>query len=754
MIYDNLVFRCLLILKMLGKRKQQVSESDVEYLCELASKYANKSPYDGKGILILCKSLLPNTSKTMLMEYDIAKRIGDHKVAASVIAENCTSHNKHWYNEVNDIITGLLANPIDVICQKIFNALAPRVQCDLLLSYISSKFDNAADQTDFILKFLETKIDILKENNGTVECLFKKLVNILMLAEEDLFRILTSEPEQDEDIPDTPLSPESVEKVEENAKVPAMVAGSSVCNDDEGEEGEVIEENDEFDELIDEEEDPNRKRVGGKELAEVLNIYRMKLACEILPMIHKMRNNLKLGIHFLNNLVTNSLQFIFSFAVHIPFISKGYPKISGLNDDVPELLKNDPITLLRIYLDMASDLLRWSVKGSFQVLSRSEIFDTLKRAYHDYKELNHGSVGTNAKKRNQNILSAAGNQIASIFWSLFIETSLEYFTECREKVCIPFNISTVASVASETLDPTSNETLTGLLEGLQSLMSLRQKFKTHKKSKFRSPALGKEKLTLDDTLSALKPQGVIESGQFTCLLEFISCLGLTTGSLSEICEDVFANSDLISGVFNEEQTKIIQCLLNLTKLHLKPPKKAKDVAVERFRLILRLNELEVAEDSTNHTWNKLSNWVFLISLINPIDSLEICMAAIEQWLADSKNVIEAACLIMVLHQNPLWTRIPELSCEHTTEIMNSLQSDWSKARTLLSDWLKAGFIQCPGVLTQIVQMEMTCFSGNISESEVYKMCMELLQSPMGTILPSLRQFLKMETKCIKSCLNA
>ncbi|VDO10438.1 unnamed protein product [Rodentolepis nana] len=707
-----------MVLRMLGKRKQQVLESDIEYLCDLASKYADKSPYDGKGILLLCKSLLPNNCKTMLVEYDIAKRIGDHKVAATFITENCSALSNHWYNELNGIITGLLANPIDVICQRIFSALAPRVQCDLLFSYISSKYDNAADQTDFFLKFLNTKIDILKEKNGTVEFLFKKFINILMLAEEDLFRTLTSEPKPSEDIPDTPLSPESVEKVEET-KISAMVTESGGGNEDEGEEGEVIEENDEFDEFIDEEEDSNRKRVRGKELAEVLNIYRMKLACEILPLIHKMRNNLKLGIHFLHNVVTNSLQFIFTFAVHCPFVSEGYPTISGLNDDIPELLKEDPVTLLRIYLDMASDLLRWSVKASFKVLSKSEIFDALKRAYHDYKERNHGSVGANVKKRNQNILSATASQIGAIFWALFIETSLEYFTELRERACIPFNISTVASVVSETADPPSNETLTGLLEGLQSLMSLRQKFKTQNKSKFRPPlAQGKERLTLDDALSALKPQGVIESDQFTCLLEFISCLGLTMGSLDEICEDVFANSSLISEVFDEEQTKVIQCLLSLTKLHLKSPKKAKDVAAERFRLVLRLNELEVSEDSTNHTWSKLSNWVFLLSIVNPIDTMEICLAAIEQWLADSKNTLEAACLIIVLHQNPLWTRIPELSCEHTAEFMNSLQSDWSKARTLLSGWLKAGFIQCPSVLTQIVQMEMSFFSGDISESEM------------------------------------
>ncbi|VUZ44780.1 unnamed protein product, partial [Hymenolepis diminuta] len=135
-----------------------------------------------------------------------------------------------------------------------------------------------------------------------------------MLAEEDLFRTLTSKPESGEDIPDTPLSPESEEKMEEDTKDVFTATGGGGGDDDEGEEGEVIEENDEeFEELIDDEEDPSQKRFDGRGLAEVLNVYRMKLSCEVLPMIHKMRSNLKFGIHFLHNLVTNSLQFIFTF---------------------------------------------------------------------------------------------------------------------------------------------------------------------------------------------------------------------------------------------------------------------------------------------------------------------------------------------------------------------------------------------------------------------------------------------------------
>lgn len=48
---------------MLGKRKYQLSEADFEYLYELATEYADKNAYDGRGVLLLCRSLFPNNNK-------------------------------------------------------------------------------------------------------------------------------------------------------------------------------------------------------------------------------------------------------------------------------------------------------------------------------------------------------------------------------------------------------------------------------------------------------------------------------------------------------------------------------------------------------------------------------------------------------------------------------------------------------------------------------------------------------------------
>lgn len=52
------------------------------------------------------------------MEYDIAKKMGDYKLASSIIAENHAYRNKRWEDEVNNIITGLQSNPVDAVYQS------------------------------------------------------------------------------------------------------------------------------------------------------------------------------------------------------------------------------------------------------------------------------------------------------------------------------------------------------------------------------------------------------------------------------------------------------------------------------------------------------------------------------------------------------------------------------------------------------------------------------------------------------------
>lgn len=106
----------------------------------------------------------------------------------------------------------------------------------------------------------------------------------------------------------------------------------------------------------------------------------------------------------------------------------GCPEIFGLSGPLPELLKMEPAKYLRLFLDMASDLLKWPVTGpSFQVQHHSDIFDMLRRCYHIYKDLEHevqrqkggssGGVGSNSKKRTSTSahnLSTVANHTSAV----------------------------------------------------------------------------------------------------------------------------------------------------------------------------------------------------------------------------------------------------------------------------------------------------------------------------------------------------
>lgn len=435
-----------------------------------------------------------------------------------------------------------------------------------------------------------------------------------------------------------------------------------------------------------------------------------------------MRNGVKFSAPRLHSLVMNSMQFLFTFSAQIPFADGEFPEISGLSKPLPDLLKMDPPKYLRLYLDMASDLLKWPVSGSsFQVQSRVDILDMLKKCYHLYKDLEHdvqrqkgGSGSGSNKKRNSALphsLSVLASEVACIFLALFVEASFAYLQESNVRSCVPFNIAIISSSIDQS-DLPQKETLSELLQLLQSLWSLRLRFRTQeKKSKSRS-SFRKAKSLLEDTYVSLHPQSGVSGLQFSCLLEFVIRLHLTLANANDEnaeYEEIFANSALITGAYDEEKVKLLQCLLSVFKLHLKPPTQAKQLAVDRLRLIHRLSELDVEDDTKDQSWLKVSNSAVVLSLASPRETVEVCLLAIEQWLiemAKTLSSVDAASFALVLHQNPIWTHLPNLKCEGFQETISFLKSNWSIAKKQFVNWLKSGYIRSPSLLSQLVRIEV------------------------------------------------
>ncbi|EUB64032.1 Serine-protein kinase ATM [Echinococcus granulosus] len=671
---------------MSNKRKIQMSDSDLEYLRDLARSYSKKNAFDSKGIMLLCKALFPNNTKIKIMEYEIVKKMGNFKLASSILADNYTPRTNRWAEEVNNIFAGLQSTPVSQQCQKLFTALPHRIQTDMTISYLNSVFNTVESKADFILQFLTNKLDVLGEGS-VVGALLENLIDLLMAAEEKHCQAINSKTQNCKPTPSTPQSPDREAASVTATRSCLLNESNEDLETDEGEEGEVLEEADEDDdEEMDDEDADNQgsKLLVEKQCISVLNFHRMRLVCEVFPIVHRMRNGIKISSSQLQTLVVKSFQFLFTFAAQIPFAADGCPEIFGLSGPLPELLKMEPAKYLRLFLDMASDLLKWPVTGpSFQVQPHSDIFDMLRRCYHIYKDLEHdvqrqkggsgGGSGNNKKRTSASVhnFSTVASQVVCMFWALFIEKGMACLKEFSLRTCVPFCIAAVAPSIDE-FDLPVDEPLSESLHLLHSLWSLRLRFKAQeKKSKSRSSR--KATSVLEGVYSSLQPQSGVSDLKFSCLLEFFVRVDLTLASLNDTnadFEEVFANLALLSGAYSEEQSRVLQCLLSVTKLRLKPPTQVKQLVADRLRLIYRVIELKLDDDTDSRPWTKLSNQTIVISVASSRDTAEACLAYVERWLVEAvkaQSSVDAACLAFVLHQNPFWARLPNFKCVHQEE---------------------------------------------------------------------------------------
>ncbi|CDS37595.1 serine protein kinase ATM [Echinococcus multilocularis] len=755
---------------MSNKRKIQMSDSDLEYLRDLARSYTKKNAFDSKGIMLLCKALFPNNTKIKIMEYEIVKKMGNFKLASSILADNYTPRTNRWAEEVSTIFAGLQSTPVSQQCQKLFTALPHRVQTDMTISYLNSVFNTVESKADFILQFLTNKLDVLGEGS-VVGALLENLIGLLMAAEEKHCQAINSKTQNCKPTPSTPQSPDREATSVTATRSCLLNESNEDLETDEGEEGEVLEEADEDDdEEMDDEDADNQgsKLLVEKQCISVLNFHRMRLACEVFPIVHRMRNGIKISSSQIQTLVVKSFQFLFTFAAQIPFAADGCPEIFGLSGPLPELLKMEPAKYLRLFLDMASDLLKWPVTGpSFQVQSHSDIFDMLRRCYHIYKDLEHdvqrqkggsGGGSSNNKKRTSasaHNFSIVASQVVCMFWALFIEKGITCLREFSLQTCVPFCIAAVAPSVDE-CDLPVDEPLSESLHLLHSLWSLRLRFKAQeKKSKSRSSR--KAKSVLEGVYSSLQPQSGVSDLNFSCLLEFFVRVNLTLASLNDAnadFEEVFANLALLSGAYSEEQSRVLQCLLSVTKLRLKPPTQVKQLVADRLRLIYRVIELKLDDDTDSRPWTKLSNQTIVISVASSRDTAEACLAYVERWLVEAvkaQSSVDAACLAFVLHQNPFWARLPNFKCVYQEEVISCLKSSWSTARRFFVGWLTDGFIRSPGSLSQLVQVETCTGESESHESEIIDQCTSLIQAPPSTgILSTLFLFIKQEGKRLKT----
>lgn len=152
-------------------------------------------------------------------------------------------------------------------------ALPLRAQSDFFMEYLDSNFSSAESKAEFILQFINEKSDIFG-GSQFLAFLCHNLIELLSAAEKDYLKSRVAS------VPEERLfnEPKPVSSVSDS-KPPKP--------QNDTEEGEVLEELGESGEEDFEEDELSDGKNITVRTNYVLNVFRMKLACEVLPFIHK-----------------------------------------------------------------------------------------------------------------------------------------------------------------------------------------------------------------------------------------------------------------------------------------------------------------------------------------------------------------------------------------------------------------------------------------------------------------------------------
>ncbi|VDK41558.1 unnamed protein product [Dibothriocephalus latus] len=106
-----------------------------------------------------------------------------------------------------------------------------------------------------------------------------------------------------------------------------------------------------------------------------------------------------------------------------------------------------------------------------------------------------------------------------------------------------------------------------------------------------------------------------------------------------------------------------------------------------------------------------------LQISSDLQLLEILELALKLWLydrlremrqptTDKQSSVDAALLIMILHQSTAWSKLlVQLNSEMLQELMKVIKADWTAIRARILSWLKSGFIVDASLLAQLVHIE-------------------------------------------------
>ncbi|CAH8444120.1 unnamed protein product [Schistosoma turkestanicum] len=225
---------------------------------------------------------------------------------------------------------------------------------------------------------------------------------------------------------------------------PIDKCGTLVKNEnlDEGEEGEVIgcDDEDEFADELDIPITENGVNPWTDVSSSVLNVYRFKIAYELLPLAHKASTSSKIDKNLAYKISVTSINFLVTYITHIP----PNPSIEGLETSEFSA-KKDPKTYITDCLKMAGHLLQWPV-NTFDFISSKTVAYLVQQTKSLFWEAKSSCDGMFAKRdsRSGRRMSSSFSpnhkshgiifQALFMFWYTFVDLSASYLHKVHNRI--------------------------------------------------------------------------------------------------------------------------------------------------------------------------------------------------------------------------------------------------------------------------------------------------------------------------------
>ncbi|CAH8485146.1 unnamed protein product [Schistosoma rodhaini] len=386
------------------RRRADVLDPDFTVIRQQITKLMQHNIHDCKSFLLMLKSLFPSSIKLEIIEYELMQEYGDATLAAEILCRLYETQ-RHLDMTQIELLSKIVKDPTDKVCCDIFSHINPSLQKDLTLSYFNQMSD------------------MLRR----AEIFYPQVLPILLaLAYQSLI--------------DGELTMHKSNRISATSGI--MCHSSSVDkygtlikneNVDEGEEGEVMGCDDE-DEFADDLDNPTPE-IGDSPWTDiygsVLNVYRFKIAYELLPLAYKASNSTKMDKNVIYKISVTAINFLVTYITHVP----ANPSIEGLEKN--ELsAKKDPKTYITDCLKMVGHLLQWPI-ATFDFTSSKTVSYLVQQTRNLFREAKSScdSVSTKRDSRSGRKLSsfslshkshAIVFQALCMFWYTLVDLGTAY----------------------------------------------------------------------------------------------------------------------------------------------------------------------------------------------------------------------------------------------------------------------------------------------------------------------------------------